>query len=128
MNNNDPYQRLMFAVWAQALNDINRGYLLKAGVLSFDNPDKEKKIKDDAQAALDWVYKPAETFDLVAYIYNISPDIFKRKTIKIVEENKKKIEQRSKTTNEYMYATVSRFRNYEKAFKRSNTYADIISS
>lgn len=122
----DPYQQLMFAVWSNALNDINRGFLLEAGVITATDEEKVAEIKQNAQDSIEWITEEGNpTFELTAHIHNIPPEIFREKTLAVIETNKQKILKRSKTTNQYMYATVSRFRNYEEAFQRTSSFAHI---
>lgn len=126
--NSDPYQKLMFAVWAQAMNDINRLFLLDEGVISVNNIEKEEEIRENAQAVIDWITKDEyHTFEIIAEMFSIPTKKFREKTLEIIEENKEKIKKRSKTTNTYMYATISRFRNYEQAFQREKSQTHISS-
>lgn len=121
----DPYQKIMFAVWTQALHDINRGFLLDSGAISSNDEEKIAEIKENAQDALDWIKNNEQTFELTAHIHNIPPEIFRKKTLELIEINKHKIQTRSKITAQYMYATVSRFRNYDEAFERTVMHTHI---
>ena len=117
--NSYPEEKLLFAVWTQALNDINKGFLLKAGVYEFDNQIKEEEIKENSRDAMEWVHTAPYTFQLVADTFDFPVEIFKKKTIEAINKNKNKIFNRSQVTTRFMYATVSRFRNYEQAFQKN---------
>jgi formate dehydrogenase assembly factor FdhD len=126
MIESDPHQQLMFAVWSNALNDINRGFLLDSGVINITDEEKAAEIRENAKESIDWITEEGHpTFELAAYIHNIAVDKFRRKTLEVIEKNKQLILRRSKTTNQYMYATVSRFRNYEEAFQRTGVPSHI---
>lgn len=115
----DPYQRLMFAVWTQALSDINKGYLLEKEAFKVGNLKKEVEIETNATEALEWIEKAPHTFQLTASLHNIPTDIFRRKSLDVIKKNRERINERQPLTTEYMYATVSRFRNYNEAFTRN---------
>ncbi len=111
----DPEQRLMLAVWMMALHDINQGYLLKNKVFNFSELDqKGAEIVENYWDAMTWFRNGDGIFHLVAAIFNVDPLIFQQKSLSLIEQSKNKIDKRSKLTNEYIYATVSRFRNYDK--------------
>lgn len=118
--NGDPHQKLMFAVWTQALSDINRGHLLSLGITKASNPKTKAKIKLNAKEAEEWIEEAPHTFQLVAGLHNIPIEIFQAKTLKVIETNKKRIKERSPLTTQLMYTTVSRFRDYNKAFIKNN--------
>lgn len=115
----DPYQRLMFAVWTQALSDINKGYLLEKEAFKVGNKKKEKEIMLNAKEAMEWIETAPHTFELVASLHNIPTDMFRDKSLDVIKKNKERINERRQLTTEYMYATVSRFRNYNEAFTRN---------
>lgn len=117
---NDPYQSLMFAVWTQALSDINRGHLLKKGIYKVKNEKRASEVKENAKEALEWVRKAPHTFQLVAGLCNIPVKVFQHKTIDVIDLNKRRIDERSTLTTQLMYTTVSRFRDYNKAFLKNN--------
>jgi len=120
--NESPEQKLLFAIWTQALKDINKGFLLERGVLRVDDgDDKAEQIRTHATEALHWVTSTSGTFGLVATSLDKPEDFFRDKTLEVVDKNKEKINKRSQITTQFIYATVSRFRNYEKAYQKNKT-------
>ena len=112
------YKNFCFAIWIQAINDINRFFLLEAGAFNKIKDESVTEIKENYLDAMQWVRKQDGSFVLVATILDIPPDKFHKKTMEIISKNKENIFSRSKTTTSYMYATMSRFRDYESAHKK----------
>ncbi len=116
----EPEQKLLFAIWTQALKDINKAFLLEHGVIRFDDGDEQiGEVKLNADEALQWVTQCSGTFPLVAAALDKPIDVFREKTLRVIEENRLKIMARSNQTTQYIYATVSRFRNYEQAYQNN---------
>lgn len=114
----DPIQRLLLATWFQALKDINRGFLLECGIIEFDEgSEKSAEIKENFDDALEWVTLADGTFPVVAWAMDMSTEELHDKTLEIIAASREKIKNRKKITNEYIYATVSRFRDYNQAFE-----------
>jgi hypothetical protein len=114
----DPEQKLMIAVWMMALHDINQGFLLQNNVFQFDElSDRGAEILENFWDAYYWMWAGDGTFPLVAALFNIETDELRAKSLKVILQSADKIQHRSKLTNQYIYATVSRFRDYDKAFQ-----------
>lgn len=116
----EPEQKLLFAIWTQALKDINKGFLLDNGVIRIDDDEEQvEEIRSHAKEAYEWVNQCSGTFPLVAAALDKPVDIFREKTLRVIDDNKQKIMTRSTVTTQFIYATVSRFRNYEQAYQNN---------
>lgn len=119
--NQSPDQKLWFAVFTQALKDINKGFLVEQGIIDFPDSEKKDQILADAKEAEHWITSTSGTFGLVATAMDMPLEYLTEKTIKTIHDNKEKILNRNKQTTQYIYATyttISRFRDYEDAYQK----------